>query len=313
MHASASLARKLRWRTHFLLSPRGFAERETFFSSRGEFPIRELLLMDAGRLSLQERVAFISTSLQVRYPIQDYLLLKRIRRAPDGCEYFDLGEQKIFFRPEHGITNESELLKGILMILKEAYVFPLEFFSPEVQIAPGDVIFDVGGNVGTSALLFSRLTGPGGRVFSFEPIFPEVLSRTVRESGIENVRVIPRGVSDASGTAEFAVTDLGIDSRIASPSFANGRRRRIDLITLDQFVEEAGLERVDFVKMDIEGAEELALRGAKQVIERFRPRWSIASYHTDPQGDKQHPKLISFLRKAGYRVREIESRHIYAW
>lgn len=313
MRGTIPLAHKLRWRAHFLLNPGDFAEHEPFFSERGEFPIRELLLAGARRLSLRERLALIQP-FGARRAIEDFLLLKRLRRAPDGQQYFDLGDRKIFFRPEHATTNESEVLEGILLILKEAYVFPPEFFSPEVQIAPGDTVFDVGGNVGTSALLFSRLTGPGGRVFSFEPVFHRALQRNLGENGVENVRVVPQGVSDAPGRVEFTVTDQGINSRIASPAFGGDAATvEMELTTLDHFAEREGLDRVNFIKMDIEGAEELALRGAPKIVERFRPRWSIASYHTDPQGDKQHPKLVRLLREAGYEVREDGNQHIYAW
>lgn len=304
-------ARRLRWRVRFLADPGGVAGEEPLLRAR-DFPLRDVMLADARALSLRERLAFISPFGR-RRRIEEFLLLERLRRAPDGHEYFDLGEQRIFFRPDHAVKSDSEMLDGILLILREAYLLPCEFFSPEVRIAPGDTVLDLGGNVGTSALLFSRLTGPEGRVFSFEPVFHGVLRRNLRENGAGNVRVIPLGVSDRAGAVEFAITDRGVDARMASPTFGGGTRMRIEMVTLDGFVEREGLERVDFVKMDIEGAEELALRGAERTIERFRPRWSIASYHTDPAGEKQHPKLVRHLAELGYRVREAGKRHIYAW
>ena len=65
--------------------------------------------------------------------------------------------------------------------------------------------------------------------------------------------------------------------------------------------------------MDIEGAEELAIRGAEEVIRRFRPRWSISSYHHDMTGDRQHPKLIALLKAAGYKIHDINYFHIFAY
>jgi len=84
------------------------------------------------------------------------------------------------------------------------------------------------------------------------------------------------------------------------------------MTTVDRFVEERGLAQVDFIKCDIEGAEELAIRGAEKTIERFRPKWTISSYHTDPSGDAQHPKLVSLLTELGYTVRTVGGHHIYA-
>ena len=85
------------------------------------------------------------------------------------------------------------------------------------------------------------------------------------------------------------------------------------MTTLDAFVEERSVDRVDVVKLDVEGAEELVLRGSKRVIDQFRPKLTIASYHTDPDGDKQHPKLVALLRDWGYELEEVPGKHIYAW
>ncbi len=126
--------------------------------------------------------------------------------------------------------------------------------------------------------------------------------------------MIPKGVGAASGEAEFAITDRGIDSRM-DPVGKGGIRRQIPITTLDEFVEQEGLDRVDFIKVDIEGAEELALRGAREVIRRFRPKWSLASYHTDCGfgGDPQHPKLVRLLEEYGYSIREVGEERIFAW
>jgi FkbM family methyltransferase len=142
---------------------------------------------------------------------------------------------------------------------------------------------------------------------------PELIVRNVEANGIPNVTVVPVGVADRSGEAEMHVGDALIDASVARAPSCARFRRTVPRVTLDEYVEREGLERVDFIKMDIEGAEELALRDARGVIERFRPRWSIASYHTDFEGDPQHPKLVRLLRDFGYTVREVERKRIFAW
>ena len=273
---------------------------------------RASFLADHHVFSLAERLLYV-TPVVGNHGIEQ-LLLRRVCRAPDGSEYFDISGHRIFFRPEWA-EDQAEVLRGALVIICEAYVREPEFFSPEVFIRTGDVVFDLGGNLGTSALLFSERTGPAGVVFSFEPVLTEVLKRNVRENGADNVRVVPEAVADTTGEAVFGITDLGIDSRI-DPWGKGGVRKMVKTISLDDFVEREGIERVDFIKMDIEGAEEIALRGADRVIREFRPRWSIASYHDGlgfTPGEPQHPILVQLLTEYGYRIEEVEQRHIYAW
>lgn len=242
------------------------------------------------------------------------LLRKRIRRAPDGEEFFDIGGHRIFFRNDQSGDRSAESLCGAVTIVEEAYFGRVEFFSKEVVIEAGDTVFDLGGNIGTSAMLFSEKVGAEGQVFSFEPIFHTCIVRNMRENGIGNVTVVPLAVGDRSGKAEFRVTAAGIDSRVAGDSGLGASRAQIvEMTTLDEYVADNGLERVDFIKMDIEGAEEMALRGGIEMLNRFKPKLSIASYHTDPSGEKQHPKLVQILQSCGYATREVGRTHIYAW
>ena len=173
--------------------------------------------------------------------------------------------------------------------------------------------FRRGAHIGTSAILFSRDAGPDGRIYSFEPVHHQVLARNLRENGVSGAEVIPKGASDQSGEAEFALSPKGIDSRMAGKRALRWPRQKLPVVSLDDFVRERRIERVDFIKMDIEGGEELALRGARRVLERFRPKLSVASYHTDVSGEAQRPKLLKLIRELGYQVKELGRQHIYAW
>lgn len=239
------------------------------------------------------------------------LLAKRLRRTDEGLPFFAVGDERIFFLREAEGENEDAAREGALVVLGEAFGGPSDFFSPPVDISEGDVVLDLGGNIGTSALQFARRAAPTGAVYSFEPIFATPLSRTLEASCAGHVEVVPLAVGDRSGEVDFSVTDVGIDSRMAGRATPSATHR-VATTTVDDFVEERGLERVDFIKCDIEGAEELAIRGAQATIARFRPKWTISSYHTDPAGDPQHPKLVSLLTDLGYHVRSVGRHHIYA-
>lgn len=307
MAASPTLTEKLRWRMEFLVKPARFTGKELdqlgFVGSA-----RADLIRDASTLRLRERLRFITPAGE-RRTLADWLLLRRMRRGANGERWFDLAGRHVHVPRWTG----ASALGGMLLVLKEAYLMPQEFFSRDVAIQPGDVVFDLGGHVGTSALLFSRLTGPAGRVFSFEPAFFDVLSRNVIVNDADNVTVVPCAVAATPGEQEFDVTDLGIDSRLAEPGSCTDGSVRVPVTSVDHFVAREDVARVDFMKLDIEGSEEEALVGAEQTLRRMRPRLSVASYHTDRRGRAQHGRLVRLLRGLGYRTEEVGRKRIYAW
>jgi FkbM family methyltransferase len=139
-------------------------------------------------------------------------------------------------------------------------------------VARGDVVLDIGANIGLHAVLLSRLIGPGGKLFLFEPnaaLLP-ILGRTVH--GMQNAWLHAYGLSDQTGSrtlfvpaddtkASFADwTDETIDGK-AHEAVCEQRR-------LDDLVKEGAITAPDFIKCDVEGAELLVFRGAKTVLDR---------------------------------------------
>ena len=274
---------------------------------------RKRLLLDGRAYPLWQRLKFCMPRAA---PADRHALMSRLRRADDGAEYFDMNGRRVYFRPPgRPLLNEQALYRGVTQVLKEAFINDPGFFCPEVQIRPGDVVLDVGGNLGTSAMLFSPLAGPRGRVWSFEPVCCDLLERNIRENRLDNVTPVPLAVGDRCGEVDFAVTDECMDSRI-DPGGRGGLRRTLPIVTLDEYCRREGIHRVDFIKMDIEGAEEAALRGGERIIRSLRPRLSIASYHSDGGfggGEPQHPKLVTLLAGWGYSLREVGRSHIFGW
>jgi FkbM family methyltransferase len=243
------------------------------------------------------------------------IILKRLMMLPSGKECFAIGPYRIHFTPSYPIADRNSLLEGISCVIGETFLLPV-LFCDEVNLNKGDVCLDLGANIGTTALLFSHCVGPAGQVIAVEPLTHDVIQANLTENGIHNVHVLPEGVSDAAGEAEMQVTDLCIDSSIVKPDpsrFNGGVSRKITLTTVDAIVDRLALSRLDFIKMDIEGAEEQAIRGATRTIQRFRPKWSVASYHTDSSNEKQHPKLVRLLNSLGYQTKEVGKSHIFAF
>ena len=248
----------------------------------------------------------------------DYLLRSRFCDG-DGERYFSLAGRRVYYStPELPVEDEQKHVDATLTILREAYLFNDLLDDPHLSLSPGDVVLDLGGNIGTSAMHFAPLVQPGGKIYSFEPITHAITQHNIGANGLNDVvEVVPKAVADREGEIEFDTNDSYIDSSFTrvlhDPDAANRRSVKAPVTTVDAFVAERKLGRVDLIKMDIEGAEELAMEGAVETIRRFKPRWTISSYHLDQHDERQHPKLVAKLKEHGYAVREVGQKHIYAW
>lgn len=155
-------------------------------------------------------------------------------------------------------------------------------FDREVTIRPepGETVLDLGGCWGDSGLAFADLVGETGRVYVFEfvPSNLDLMRRNFAANPrlAPRLHVVPHPVGGTAGEALHYV-DQGPATRITpSPEGATGR---CETVTIDSFVAQAGLDRVDFIKMDIEGIEEAALLGAADTIRRWKPKLAISAYH----------------------------------
>ena len=148
---------------------------------------------------------------------------------------------------------------------------------PEVAAQPGDIVIDGGGYWGDTALYFAHLVGPAGRVVSyeFEPSNLEALNYNLNLNPQLALRidVVSSALWDQAGE-EVNVQPFGPGTSVRSDGEA-----RASTDTIDALVARGDVERVDFIKLDIEGAELNALRGAEATLRRFRPRLAIAAYH----------------------------------
>ncbi len=163
------------------------------------------------------------------------------------------------------------------------------YFDDTHTIRPGDLVLDCGANVGV--FVRAALKRGASKVIAIEP-GPENIECLRRNFKLEieagSVVVVPKGVWHRQDELELRVDP----SNSAADSFVIQREgthsiAKVPLTTIDLLVSELALPRVDFIKMDIEGAEPNALDGGRKTLERFKPRLSISAYHQD-----DHPVLI---------------------
>ena len=172
------------------------------------------------------------------------------------------------------------------------------------QPKKGDTVFDCGAWIGHFTLMASRLVGKNGMVYSFEPqeeIY-NMLKKRIKERNIKNVIPINSAVYSHKSTmsveketssADFTIVDIK-NGKLSNPV-------TIDMVDLDSFIKEFKITRLNFIKMDIEGAEIEALQGAKNVLKNFSPKIAIASYHMR-EGTQSAKWLEHFLQEQGYKT-----------
>lgn len=134
---------------------------------------------------------------------------------------------------------------------------------------PGDTVIDIGAGVGEEAVIFSEMVGSQGRVISIEahPGTFECLQRTIASSKLDNVKALWSAISDRDGSAQIDDNQSYIGNSIMS---AASGRCTVPARSIDSLVEQLGIERVDLLRMNIEGAERLAIRGMRETAPRCR-------------------------------------------
>jgi len=167
----------------------------------------------------------------------------------------------------------------------------------EKTVTKGSVVFDVGAHVGFYTLLASELVGPAGRVFAFEPSPRNLqyLTAHLELNDIANATVVKAAVSDRSGFSLFEKGMTPTKGRIAS-----GGGLRVKTVSLDEAISAGELPVPQYIKMDVEGGELLALRGVKSILASAHPTLFLSTH-----GPTIHRQCLDLLESVGYTLRPV--------
>jgi FkbM family methyltransferase len=151
-----------------------------------------------------------------------------------------------------------------------------------IECDEGDFAIDAGGCWGDTALYFASKAGPSGKVYSFEflPSNLEIYRRNLDMNPElkRRVELIENPIWSTAGE-EIAIDANGPGTRLR-PSDSSHDKMRFRTESIDHLVETRRIEKVDFIKMDIEGAELNALKGCEQTLRRFKPKLAVTVYHS---------------------------------
>jgi FkbM family methyltransferase len=178
------------------------------------------------------------------------------------------------------------------------------------RIAKGSTVLDIGAHLGESALIFSELVGPSGRVVAFEPdpVACASLRKNVEMNGITNVSIEEACASDTVGRALLKIGRFGSGlSSIVRPRGQGAPRKEIEVAStiLDQYCETHNLVP-DWIKIDAEGAEPLVVHGMRRLIERAHPS-AILEFHSDALTDYERSAAWSAITSRVSSVAVLES------
>ncbi|MDE3143226.1 MAG: FkbM family methyltransferase [Bacteroidota bacterium] len=218
-----------------------------------------------------------------------------------------------------GKYSIKKVLNRLLCKTPGLYASLIEIFHVDIlrqksvylkYVKSGDYVIDVGANYGIITLLLSDITGRKGKVFSYEALPPvfETLQKNLRSLRFyDNINVFNLAVTDKNELITISVPgeDFGQASMKAHQSGSWALSDKISSyqcqsVQLDEHLKD--IAKIDFIKLDIEGAELLALHGAVRIIKKFKPVLYVEIYKEWTKEFGYHPiDIYQFLYKLGYR------------
>ena len=199
--------------------------------------------------------------------------------------------------------------------LHKTYVFgtyePGVVQGLEELVQPGWTAVDVGANIGYFTLLMANRVGPQGKVIAFEPLAENfrILKENIQLNDHRNVVAENLALMSRTGRIELRSATPGAITWVASVKIDQNsavESQSVEAVTLDEYVQRKGIAKVDFLKIDVEGAEASVLEGATSVLDRDKPILLIEMHELDRFKDK-HPAILKLLSH-DYHLRSLGMR-----
>jgi FkbM family methyltransferase len=191
------------------------------------------------------------------------------------------------YRGCHFASGQQNKLEATLRMPRDRHGHELydrlNFSVIEQIVRQGDVCFDIGANIGIYSCVLAQISRSAANIHSFEPAdhIRKKLIRNLNLNSFQALNINPFGLGSENSEKEFfevkeGVYRGGVSSFVQNENYDslgadNYNARTVPVRTLDSYVEDAGVESIKFMKIDVEGFEIEVIRGAKASIERFRP------------------------------------------
>lgn len=178
------------------------------------------------------------------------------------------------------------------------------------RLSPGDTVLDLGAYSALTSIAFAKVVAPDGRVVALEPdpsnfrACYQNIETNRRLKGRNNITLIPAAISDQPGTLQLSSEGAMSSSFASIVGTHRGHIVDVECVTFEGLCERENLSKVNFVKMDIEGAELATVLGSRDFIESHRPRFIIEPHYVGKVLTSE--PIVAFLTSLGYKCSIIE-------
>jgi len=209
------------------------------------------------------------------------------------------------------VTYKTSFNKITLLTNEALYpiVDDFNYYQHFYKVQPNDVVIDAGANCGHLSIFFSKLVGQNGQIFAFEPdkfnIERIEKNKKLNKDLCDNIKIVDLLLWDKNELIDFYEAGTVGSSAIWMPDSAHCVKKQA--IRIDDWVVKNTIQKLDFIKMDIEGAEIEALAGCVETIKNLKPNFAIASYHI-VNGEKTFIKVEQFFASMNYPFKTVKFR-----
>lgn len=214
--------------------------------------------------------------------------------------------------PEIPIKNDIRYFLAFSPLVPKfvSDISPVKGYELHLKLEQGDYVVDAGAYPGDYSILASRKVGQTGKVIAFEPDPKnrEILRKNLEKEGRDNFIIVPKGLWNKNTKLNLENPD-GLHSNLKGIS-----GQQIEVVKLDDELKKLGIDKINVLKMDIEGSEVEALEGAEETLKNNKTKIIVASYHKR-EGKTTSYFVEDFLKKLGYETKSDFPKHLttYGW
>ncbi|MGC2413750.1 MAG: FkbM family methyltransferase [Stellaceae bacterium] len=261
-------------------------------------------------LSDETSIATLEWAIKFRLLMQLYPLpvVNEVLPSPVSAEMWKAGQARV--------EALSGLPKGLNLTAHVTFWGIGRYSLPGLcSVDPGDVVIEAGAELGESTLYLADLCGPDGHVHAFE-FFPDAYARLKDALALNNAtNVTPVCEALWDSTGQFPALFSRAGSHLISNQSPNSdnRGQPVQAVSIDDYCTRAGLDRVDFIKIDANGGQKRIVIGARETIARCRPGFAIAIHYGGGAGYYEVPKVLRECLPDDYKfyMRHYSNMHRY--